>query len=124
MVTGEALAATQLSGGTPTVLAPVAIARKQEGVGHLATKLAWHVNEPDQTDHRRPRDGEALAAEESSSLRFDDLSLAIDHETERPTNRHERERLERGVECEAASVWQHSRQIPPHDANGGDRRSV
>jgi len=88
MVTGEALAAAQLSNGTPTVLAPVAITRKQEGVSHLATELAWHVDEPDQTDHRRPRDGEALTAEESSSLRLDDLSLAIDHETERPTDRH------------------------------------
>ncbi len=104
MVTSEALAVTQLPGGTTTVLAPVAIARKQKGVGHLTTELAWHVYEPDETDHRRPRDGKTLAAEESSSFRLDDLGLAIDHETERPTNRDKRERLERRVEREAAGV--------------------
>jgi hypothetical protein len=82
----EALAKLELILAAATVLAPVAVARKEEGVGHLPSEFAWHVNELDEPDHRRFRHGECSAANNPSPIGFHDLRLAVEDEPESATD--------------------------------------
>jgi hypothetical protein len=81
-----------------TVLTPIAIARKQEGVGHLATKPAGHVDELDEPDDGRTRQRDPLAAEYVHSLRLDNLGLAVDDESKRTSYGNHCERFKRGIQ--------------------------
>ncbi len=54
-----------------------------------------------------------FAAEYSIPVHLDDLGLAVDDQPERPPDRNEGQRLERGVQCQAPCVQPHMTQIPP-----------
>ncbi len=83
----------QLVLAPPAELAPVVVTGEEEGVGHLAAEPARHMDEFDEPDHRRPRDGQALALHDRS-LRLDDLRLTVDHKPQGPAHGHHGERLE------------------------------
>src|SRR5205823_2285878 len=72
MVAGEALPVPQLLLTPAAELAAVIVTGEEKRVGHLAAEPARHVDEFDEPDHRRPRDGQALALHDGS-VRLDDL---------------------------------------------------
>src|SRR5438034_9741305 len=74
---------------------------EEEGVGHLAAEPAGHMDELDEPDDRRARDGQALALYDRP-LGLDDLRLTVDHEPQGPAHGHHGEGLEWGVERETA----------------------
>src|SRR5438552_18683311 len=80
MVAGEALPVPQLLLTPAAELAAVIVTGEEKRVGHLAAEPARHVDEFDEPDHRRPRDGQALALHDGS-VRLDDLRLTVDHES-------------------------------------------
>ena len=90
----------QLDRGTTAVLTAIAIAGEEKCVGDLTTETAGYVNEPRQSDDRRARHSEPLRANDASLIRFHNLGLAVDDEPECAFDRHHRQRLERGVQCQ------------------------
>src|SRR5581483_2944007 len=80
MVARQRLARLELRRGAAAVLAAVAIAREEEGVRHLATETAGHMNELHEPNDDRPWQRHALRAHDALHVRLDDLGLAVDHE--------------------------------------------
>src|SRR5690606_11721769 len=97
-----AFAVAQLEVRPVAILAPVAIARKQECVGDLATEAAGDVHELDEADDGGSREGQAFTSDQPPFVRFDYLGFALYDERQRPRDGHQRQRLERGVTCETA----------------------
>src|SRR5512138_3504930 len=100
MVAGERFARLELELKTPAVLAAIAIAREEEGVGDLAAELARHVDESRKPDDEGTRQGQSLGADYPFGICLDDFSLPIDHQPQRSSERHHGKRLERSVQCE------------------------
>ena len=94
MIPREALAEPESIGPTPAVLALVVVAREKEGVGDLPAEFAGYVYVPNQADHSRLRHREGRTANHPRSIRFYYLGLSIEHEAERSSDWHERERFE------------------------------
>src|SRR3989442_5018567 len=76
VVPGKALPVAQLLLAPPAELAAVVVTGEEEGVGHLAAEPAGHMDELDEPDERRARDGPALAPYERP-LRLDDLRPTV-----------------------------------------------
>src|SRR6476646_1148577 len=83
-------------------LAAIIVPGEEERVGNLATKLARHVDELDQTDNRRLGDGETLTSDNAAAFGFNKLRLSVNHQAERAPNGNHGQWLERGVKCQAA----------------------
>src|SRR5438067_10034684 len=77
VVPGEALPVAQLLLAPPAELAAVVVTGEEEGVGHLAAEPAGHMDELDEPDDRRARDGQALALYDRP-LGLDDLRLTVE----------------------------------------------
>src|SRR2546427_619397 len=77
----------------PAELAAVVVTGEEEGVGHLAAEPAGHMDELDEPDDRRARDGQALALYDRP-FGLDDLRLTVDHEPQGPAHGHHGEGLE------------------------------
>ena len=92
----------------------------------VAVRHAHEVHEP---DHRRHGKGGALGVELGAVAR-DDLGLLLEHEDDRPADRHDAERLEAGVEQQRSSPsveTSYSRPSPgggslPARGSSGERR--
>ena len=93
----QALAVPQLELAPMAVLAAVAVASEEECVGDLATEAAGDVDELDQPDDGWFRECQAFASDDVARVRFDDLGLALDHQTQGPPDRDHRQRLKGGV---------------------------
>ena len=100
VIASERFARPQLDRGAATVLAAISIASEEKGVGDLAAETTGHVNEPRQSNDRRARHSQPFRANDASLIRFHNLGLAVDDEPESAFDRHHRQRLERGVQCE------------------------
>ena len=100
VIASERFARPQLDRGAATVLAAISIASEEKGVGDLAAETTGHVNEPRQSNDRRARHSKPFRANDASLIRFHNLGLAVDDEPESAFDRHHRQRLERGVQCE------------------------
>ena len=97
MIAREALALPQFLLRAAAELAAVVVARKQERVGDLAAEAARDVDKTNESDDRGPGDRESFAMD-WRALGFDDLSLAVNNQPQRPAHRHHGQRLERGIE--------------------------
>ena len=93
------------------VLAAVAVAGEEECVGDLATEAAGDVHELHQPDDGRFRKGQPFAADEGIGVRFDDLGLALDDETEGPAHRDHRQRLKGGIQRQAPHAYSPARTV-------------
>src|SRR5262245_42220323 len=101
MIAGEALAGTQFELTAVAILAAVVVAGEEEGVGYLAAETAGDVDELDQPDDRRFGKDEVRTPHHVHPLRFDDLRLALDHQSEGAPYGHHRQGLERRVKRQA-----------------------
>lgn len=90
----------EVSAVPPAVLAGIVVASKQKGVGHLPAKAARNMDVADQPNHHRRRKLGGFRSERTVLVYFERLRLAIDYEAKGPTDRYDRQRLERRVECE------------------------
>jgi hypothetical protein len=97
VIAGEALPVPEVRLRTVTVLAAVAIASEEEGVGDLAAEAAGNVHEPDQAYDRRFGQRQAFTSNAVAPVRLDDLGLALDDQTKSTPDRNHRQRLEGGV---------------------------
>jgi hypothetical protein len=100
MIAREELAATQLYPVPATVLAPIAVTRKEEGVGDLTAELARDVNETDEADHGGARQFAPLGSEEAGLVHLEDFGFPVNNKPERPPNGQERQRFERCIQRE------------------------
>src|SRR2546425_2716436 len=101
VVPRQALPVPQLLLVPAAELAAVVVAGEEERVRDLTAEAAGDVNEFDEADDGGAWDGKSLAMYRRA-VRLDDLCLVIDHEPQRPAHGHHSQRLERGVEREAA----------------------
>jgi hypothetical protein len=67
------------------VLAAVAVAGEEEGVGHLSPELAGDVHVADEADHHGARHLPPLRAIELRLVHLEDLGLPVDDEAEGTT---------------------------------------
>ena len=86
------------------VLAAVAVAREEEGVGDLAAEAAGNMHELDEADDGGFGQGETFTSDRVPRFRLDYLRFAFYDKSQRPPDRHHGERLERSVQCKAAHV--------------------
>jgi hypothetical protein len=100
VIASERFTRPQLDRRAATVLAAISVASEEKGVGDLAAETTGHVNEPRQSNDRRARHSQPFRANDASLIRFHNLGLAVDDEPESAFDRHHRQRLERGVQCE------------------------
>ncbi len=100
VIASERLTWPQLDRGAATVLAAISVASEEKSVGDLSAETTGYVNEPRQSDDRRARHSKPFRPNDASLIRFHNLGLAVDDEPERAVDRHHRQRLERGVQCE------------------------
>jgi hypothetical protein len=77
-----------------TILATIVVPGEEEGVGHLPAEPPGDMDELDETNDGRARERDPLASEHTGALGFDDLGLAVDHESESTAHGNHRERLE------------------------------
>src|SRR5437870_4816007 len=108
VVPRQALAVPQLLLAPAAELTAVVVAGEEERVCDLTAEAAGDVNELDEADDGGAWDGKSLAMH-CRAVRLDDLRLMIDHEPQRPAHGYHGQRLERGVEREAA----HGQSLPP-----------
>jgi hypothetical protein len=94
MISGQTLTWPKLCRWPVTILTTIVVPSKKEGVGHLPAEPPGDMNELDETDDGRARERDPLASEHVGSLGFDDLGLAVDHESESTAHGNHRERLE------------------------------
>ncbi len=73
----EALPELELILPAGAVLTPVSVACEQERVCDLSPELSRDVNEPDETNNRRPGDRECNAPNHTVPVRLHDLRLAV-----------------------------------------------
>src|ERR1043165_290256 len=97
MIARQRLARLELHHVPAAVLAAVMVAREQERVRDLPAEAPRDVNELREANDRRPRQREALGADNAIRIGLDDLSLAVDDQTQSAPHGHHRERLERSV---------------------------
>jgi hypothetical protein len=93
---------TQLELTPMAVLAPVVIAREQEGVGDLAAEAAGNVHELDEANNGGPRDGESFTSNEIVSLGLDNFRFPFDDQPKGPPDGHHGQGLERRVQGKTA----------------------
>ena len=79
MIPGQALAMSQLSLATMAVLAAVAIAGEEEGVGDLAAETAGNMDELDESNDCRFWQRETFASNVVAGVGFDDFGFPFDH---------------------------------------------
>jgi hypothetical protein len=79
------------------VLAPIAIASKEECVGDLTAEAAGNVDEFDEAYDRRFRERQTFASNDVAPVRFDDLGLALYDQSKGTPDRDHGQRLKRGV---------------------------
>jgi hypothetical protein len=97
VISGQALPVPQIRLPAVTVLAPVAVASKEECVGDLTTEAAGNVDELDEPDDCRFGKYQSFASDDIAIVRFDDLGLALDNQPEGTPHRDHGERLKGGV---------------------------
>lgn len=98
VISGQALPMPQIRLPTVTVLAPVAIASKEECVGDLTTEAAGNVYELDEPDYCRFGKNQTFASDNVAVIRLDDLGFSLDDQPEGTPYRDHGERFKRGVQ--------------------------
>lgn len=123
MVAGETLSETQSWFGTTAELAPVCVARKEEGVGDLSSELPGDVHELYQANDRWAGNRQRRTPHDSPVIRFDDFRLTINDQSERPPHGNEGERLKRCIERQATHETPLlTTEIAPRSNDNGRRR--
>jgi hypothetical protein len=98
VVSGQALPVPQIRLSAVTVLAPVAIASKEECVGDLTTEAAGNMDELDEPDNCRFGKNQSFASDNVAVIRLDDLGFTLDNQPEGTPHRDHGERFKRGVQ--------------------------
>ena len=94
VIARQALAGSELIRAPPAVLAAIAVTRKQERVCNLPAELAGYKHKSDKANHGGFWDGESGTPDDPATIAFNDLSLAIEHQSKRTPHGYERERFE------------------------------
>ena len=105
VIPGETLTVPQVDLPPMTVLAAVAIASEEEGVGDLAAESAGNVDELDETDDRRFGKCQPFAANALPRVCLDDLGLPLDDQTQGAPHGHHGEGFERGVQRQTTHAF-------------------
>src|SRR5690606_15991570 len=98
MVPGQKLTTSEVGAVAAAVLASVAVAGEQEGVGDLAAELAGDVDESFQSYDGRTLEGAAFRMKNAPVIHFEDFGFLVDHEAKCPFDGQNRQRLERRIQ--------------------------
>src|SRR4051812_22929090 len=112
VIARERLAELELRRVAAAVLATVAVAREEEGVGDLASEPTRDVNELREANDGGAWHREAPGADNLILVRFDNFGLPIDHEAQSPPHRDHGERLEGRVQSQTANDHANLRYSP------------
>ncbi len=104
MVAGQRLPVAQLPSVSSAVLAAVAVAGEEEGIGDLPPEAAGHVDEAHEADDHGGGETFTLGPVRTGLVDLEGLRLPVDDQPQRPANRQNGQRLERGVESETSHV--------------------
>jgi hypothetical protein len=86
-----------------TVLTAIAIARKEEGVRHLAAESARDVNEAHEADDDGTRKRQSLGPNDAIGVSLDDFRLSINNQPQGAAKRNHRQGLKRSIQCQTTN---------------------
>jgi hypothetical protein len=85
------------------VLTAIAIARKEEGVRHLAAEPSRDVNEAHKADDHRTRKRQSFGPNDTIGVSLDDFRLSINNQPQGAAKRNHRQGLKRSIQCQTTN---------------------
>src|SRR5690606_33296721 len=98
VIASEEFPVAQVGAMATAIHAAVSVASEKERIGDLAAELPGNVDEANEADHGGTGEVPFLRPERSALVHLEYFGLAVDDEAECPSDRQDRQGLERSIE--------------------------